>query len=164
MGNMDVEKWHHRGLILAKELKKRLPEDIDVWYGYPFEDVEHRNCRPILITDGILKEFFEEELSIACLKKSKERIDYCLFMNADINANDGAAFKHLIASEESIESIDTERLIIINNEKLELFEYLLTKGLVVNHGKGGIDPVLELCKKWKCDLIENRIHEIMNSI
>lgn len=58
MGNMDVEKWHHRGLILAKELKKRLPEDIDVWYGYPFEDVEHRNCRPILITDGILKEFF----------------------------------------------------------------------------------------------------------
>lgn len=164
MGNMDVEKWHHRGLILAKELKKRLPEDIDVWYGYPFEDVEHRNCRPILITDGILKEFFEEELSIACLKKSKERIDYCLFMNADINANDGAAFKHLIASEESIESIDTERLIIINNEKLELFEYLLTKGLVVNHGKGGIDSVLELCKKWKCDLIENRIHEIMNSI
>ena len=85
-------------------------------------------------------------------------------MNADINANDGAAFKHLIASEESIESIDAERLIIINNEKLELFVYLLTKGLIVNHDKGGIGPVLELCKKWKCDLIENRIHEIMNSI
>lgn len=164
MGNMDVEEWHHRGLILAKELKKKLSNDIDVWYGYPFEDVEHRNCRPILVTDGTLKEYFEEELSKACFKKDKERIDYCLSMNADINANDGAAFKHLIASEESIESIAPERLIIINNEKLELFEYLLTKGLIINHGKGGIDPVLALCKKWKCDLIEKRIHEIMNSI
>ena len=164
MGNLDVEKWHHRGLVLAKELKKKLPDDIDVWYGYPFDDVEHRDCRPILITDGTLKEYFEEELSKACFKKDKERIDYCLSMNADTNANDGAAFKHLIASEESIESITPERIIIINKEKLELFEYLLTKGLIINHGKGGIDPVLELCKKWKCDLIENRIHEIMNSI
>ena len=164
MGNLDVEKWHHRGLVLAKELKKKLPDDIDVWYGYPFDDVEHRDCRPILITDGTLKEYFEEELSKACFKKDKERIDYCLSMNADTNANDGAAFKHLIASEESVESITPEQIIIINKEKLELFEYLLTKGLIVNHGKGGIDPVLELCKKWKCDLIENRIHEIMNSI
>ena len=164
MGNLDVEKWHHRGLVLAKELKKKLPDDIDVWYGYPLDDVEHRDCRPILITDGTLKEYFEEELSKACFKKDKERIDYCLSMNADTNANDGAAFKHLIASEESIESITPEQIIIINKEKLELFEYLLTKGLIVNHGKGGIDPVLELCKKWKCDLIENRIHEIMNSI
>ena len=164
MGNLDVEKWHHRGLVLAKELKKKLPDDIDVWYGYPLDDVEHRDCRPILITDGTLKEYFEEELSKACFKKDKERIDYCLSMNADTNANNGAAFKHLIASEESIESITPEQIIIINKEKLELFEYLLTKGLIVNHGKGGIDPVLELCKKWKCDLIENRIHEIMNSI
>ena len=164
MGNLDVEKWYHRGLVLAKELKKKLPDDIDVWYGYPFDDVEHRDCRPILITDGTLKEYFEEELSKACFKKDKERIDYCLSMNADTNANDGAAFKHLIASEESIESITPEQIIIINKEKLELFEYLLTKGLIVNHGKGGIDLVLELCKKWKCDLIENRIHEIMNSI
>ena len=85
-------------------------------------------------------------------------------MNADINANDGAAFKHLIASEECIESITPERLIVINNEKLELFEYLLTKGLIINHGKSGIDPILKLCKDWKCDLIEKRIHEIMNSI
>ena len=85
-------------------------------------------------------------------------------MNADTNAQDGDAFKHMIVSEESIESITPEQIIIINKEKLELFEYLLTKGLIVNHGKGGIDPVLELCKKWKCDLIENRIHEIMNSI
>ena len=164
MGNLDVEKWHHRGLVLAKELKKKLPDDIDVWYGYPYEDVEHCDCRPILITDGTLKEYFEEELSKACFKKDKERIDYCLSMNADTNANDGAAFKHLIASEESVESITPEQITIINKEKLELFEYLLTKGLIVNHGKGGIDPVLELCKKWKCDLIENRIHEIMNSI
>lgn len=103
MGNLDVEKWHHRGLVLAKELKKKLPDDIDVWYGCPFDDVEHRDCRPILITDGTLKEYFEEELSKACFKKDKERIDYCLSMNADTNANDGAAFKHLIASEESVE-------------------------------------------------------------
>ena len=164
MGNIDVERWHHKGLIFAKGLKKMLPEDIDVWYGYPYEDVDHRHCRPMLVTDGTLKEYFEEELSKACLNKDKERIDYCLFMNADINANDGAAFKHLIASEESIESITPERLIVINNEKLELFEYLLTKGLIINHGKIGIDPILKLCKDWKCDLIEKRIHEIMNSI
>lgn len=163
MGNMDVENWHKRGLILAKELKKKLPSDIDVWYGYPFEDVEHRYSRPILITDGTLKEYFEEELSKACLKKDKSRIEYCLNMDADINANDGAAFKSLIASEESIESVSKHRLSIINNEKFELFELLLDKGLIINHGKGGINSVLKLCKIWKCDLIEKRIHEIMKN-
>lgn len=50
MGKMDVEDWHRRGLLLAKELKKKLPGDIDLWYGYPFEDEEHRYCRPMLIT------------------------------------------------------------------------------------------------------------------
>lgn len=52
MGEMDVKDWHHRGMILAKELKKKLPEDIDVWYGFPFEDTENRNRRPVLITEG----------------------------------------------------------------------------------------------------------------
>lgn len=50
MGKMNVEDWHRRGLLLAKELKSKLPDDIDLWYGYPFEDEEHRNSRPILIT------------------------------------------------------------------------------------------------------------------
>lgn len=162
MRKMDINKWHHRGLIIAKELKKKIPNDIDIWYGYPFEDVEHRNSRPILVTDGTLKEYFEEELSKACLKKDRERIDYCLNMDADINSNDGAAFMHLIASEDNIDSITPKRLTSINKEKLKLFEYLLTKGLIINHTIGGIDAVLKLCKQWKCDLIEERIHEIMN--
>ena len=162
MGKMNVKDWHHRGLILAKELKKKLPEDIDVWYSFPFEDVDNRNRRPVLITEGTLKDYFEEELGKACLRKDKDRIDYCLYMNADINANDGAALKHLIASEIRIDSITSERLADINDEKLELFEHLLSKGLIINACKGGIDPLLELCRKWKCDKIEKRIHKIMN--
>lgn len=162
--NIDVEKWHQRGLILAKELKIKLPKDIDVWYGYPFEDVEHYQRRPILVTDGTLKEYFEEELAKACLNKDKERIDYCLLMNADINANEGSAFMNLIASEKSVDSLTHEDLIKVNKEKLELFEYLLTKGLIVNHIKGGISSLIEHCSNWKCDLIEKRINEIINSI
>lgn len=161
MGQMNTADWHRRGLILAKELKKKLPEDIDVWYGYPFEDVEHRNSRPVLITAGTLKDYFEEELSKACLMKDKDKIDYCLYMDADLNANNGSAFKHLIASEESIEALSEENLTNINKQKLELFEHLHDKGLIIN--QGGIDPILELCKKWKCNLIEERINEIMNS-
>lgn len=49
MGCIDVEEWHRKGLALAKELKDKLPDDFDVWYGYPFEDIEQRYKRPILI-------------------------------------------------------------------------------------------------------------------
>lgn len=77
-----------------------------------------------------MKDYFENELAKACLKKDKKRIDYCLYMNADINATDGAALKHLIASEDDIDSITPERLAIINNEKLVLQPSFPVLGIV----------------------------------
>lgn len=51
-------------------------------------------------------------------------------MNADINATDGAALKHQIASEDDIDSITPERLAIINNEKLVLQPSFPVLGIV----------------------------------
>lgn len=35
---IDIIKWHSKGLYLAKELKRKLPDDVEVWYDKPFED------------------------------------------------------------------------------------------------------------------------------
>ncbi len=42
-GNMNASsieliKWHSTGLHLARELKRKLPDDVEVWYDKPFED------------------------------------------------------------------------------------------------------------------------------
>ena len=36
--SIDMIKWHCKGLQLASELKKKLPESVEVWYDRPFED------------------------------------------------------------------------------------------------------------------------------
>lgn len=49
MGTLDVDDWHRRGMAIAQELRNQLPDDYDLWYAYPFEDVENRDKQPILI-------------------------------------------------------------------------------------------------------------------
>lgn len=49
MGTLDSMDWNRRGMVLAQRLRQQLPDDIDLWYGYPFEDEENRGKCPHLI-------------------------------------------------------------------------------------------------------------------
>lgn len=46
----DWEDYHKRGLELAKQLRSKLPSNIDLWYSAPFEDKSLTIPRPILIS------------------------------------------------------------------------------------------------------------------
>ena len=45
----DWDAWHKQGIIFARQIRLQLPDEIDLWYGYPYEDVGSRNKKPILI-------------------------------------------------------------------------------------------------------------------
>lgn len=45
----DWDAYHRRGLVLAKELRSRLAEDIDLWYEAPFEDHSGILKRAVLV-------------------------------------------------------------------------------------------------------------------
>ena len=47
--SFDWEDYHRRGLELAKQLRSKLPSNIDLWYRAPFEDKTSIIPRPILI-------------------------------------------------------------------------------------------------------------------
>ena len=44
----DYAAWNRRGLALARTIRNQLPDEVDVWYMYPFEDKSH-NCDRILV-------------------------------------------------------------------------------------------------------------------
>lgn len=45
----DWEDYHRRGLELAKQLRSKLPSNIDLWYRAPFEDKSSAITHPILV-------------------------------------------------------------------------------------------------------------------
>jgi hypothetical protein len=47
--SFDYEAWHKRGIEFAQKLRDQLPDEIDLWYAYPFEDKERRNIPEILV-------------------------------------------------------------------------------------------------------------------
>ena len=47
--SFDYEAWHRRGIELAQKLRDQLPDEIDLWYAYPFEDEERRSMPEILV-------------------------------------------------------------------------------------------------------------------
>ncbi|MDE6463563.1 MAG: hypothetical protein K2L16_02885 [Muribaculaceae bacterium] len=47
--DFDWEDYHRRGLELARQLRSKLPSNIDIWYKAPFEDKSATIPRPILI-------------------------------------------------------------------------------------------------------------------
>lgn len=47
--SFDYEAWHRRGIEFAQKMRDQLPDEIDLWYAYPFEDEEGREIPPILI-------------------------------------------------------------------------------------------------------------------
>jgi hypothetical protein len=49
IGTIDTEQWHKQGLEFAIEIRKQLPRNCDLWYGYSFEDVDNRGSRPELV-------------------------------------------------------------------------------------------------------------------
>ena len=57
-------KWHCRGLRLAKELKRKLPDDVEVWYDKPFEDKSETLIRPA----KIFKQFCPEMAKLLGIK------------------------------------------------------------------------------------------------
>ena len=46
---MNWEDYHRRGIELAKQLRKVLPIEYDLWYEAPFEDTSGIVSKPILI-------------------------------------------------------------------------------------------------------------------
>lgn len=47
--SFDYDAWHERGLVYAKQLREQLPDDIDLWYQAPYEDVKRRKQQAILV-------------------------------------------------------------------------------------------------------------------
>ncbi len=46
--SFDYKAWNSHGLALARTIRNQLPDDVDVWYMYPFEDKSH-DCDEVLI-------------------------------------------------------------------------------------------------------------------
>lgn len=47
--SFDWEDYHRRGIELAKQLRSKLPSNIDLWYRAPFEDNSGVMCRNTLV-------------------------------------------------------------------------------------------------------------------
>jgi len=47
--SFDWEDYHRRGLELAKQLRSKLPSNIDLWYRAPFEDKSGTMLRTVLV-------------------------------------------------------------------------------------------------------------------
>lgn len=65
--DIDMIKWHSQGLHLARELKRKLPDDVEVWYNRPFEDKSGILIRPA----KIFKQFCPEMAKLLGLKISE---------------------------------------------------------------------------------------------
>ncbi len=48
--SIDMDAWNQRGIELAKIIRRQLPDEYELWYSSPFEDKDHRENRPILIS------------------------------------------------------------------------------------------------------------------
>lgn len=65
----NYEEWHRRGLALARTVRNQLPDDVDIWYMYAFEDRSHhseknqilRSSKEHLLYEGI-RVIIEEDL------------------------------------------------------------------------------------------------------
>ena len=62
--SIDMINWHTTGMHLARELKRKLPEDVEVWYDKPFEDKSETLIRPI----KIFKQFCPEMMELLDVK------------------------------------------------------------------------------------------------
>lgn len=50
--SFDIVTWHAKGLSLAKSLREKLPQDVELWYQAPFEDKSNTIPQPIQIIKG----------------------------------------------------------------------------------------------------------------
>ena len=61
IGGPDAEDWVNRGLILAQEIRDQLPDNCDLWFEYPYNDVNHKGERAFLIFKAYEDEDENEE-------------------------------------------------------------------------------------------------------
>lgn len=73
MGTLDSGEWNRQGMELARRLRQNLPDDIDLWYGYPYEDEENRGKRPVLLYKDY--EAAEKEIALRNLSLLTQAIE-----------------------------------------------------------------------------------------
>lgn len=71
--SFDYKAWNRRGLALARTVRNQLPDDVDVWYMYPFEDKSHHSDEVLILQSS--KQHLLIEAQNALIEEGVEDLD-----------------------------------------------------------------------------------------